>query len=173
LPQHVELIEKSAILPKVAKARGYRSVTNPSELQDLGFSKAQQLVPGLLVPIRSVMGKIATHQLRPDEPRLRDGKPVKYETMAGTKMVLDVPPLARAWLGDPKVPFYLTEGARKADAAVSRELCSIALLGVWNWRGTNAKGGKVALPDWESVALNERDVFIVFDSERSTRRLCG
>ena len=36
---------------------------------------------------------------------------------------------------------------------------------MWNWRGTNGSGGKVALPDWESVALNGRDVRIVFDSD--------
>ena len=32
----------------------------------------------------------------------------------------------------------------------------MALLGVWNWRGTTGQGGKVALPDFEVVALNDR-----------------
>jgi hypothetical protein len=36
-----------------------------------------------------------------------------------------------------------------------------ALSGVWNWRGTNEAGGKVALPEWESVALNGRKVYVV------------
>lgn len=39
------------------------------------------------------------------------------------------------------------------------------MLGVWNWRGTNGHGGKVALPDWESIALNGRVIFIAFDSD--------
>jgi hypothetical protein len=60
---------------------------------------------------------------------------------------------------------FVTEGARKADAAVSRELCCIDLLGVWNWRGTNEWGAKAALPDWDSIALNGRLVYIVFDSD--------
>jgi len=60
---------------------------------------------------------------------------------------------------------FVTEGARKADAAVPRELCCIDLLGVWNWRGTNEWGGKAALPDWDSIALNGRLVYIVFDSD--------
>jgi len=170
LSQHVDLIEKSAIAPKIAKARGYRSVINRAELERLGFSAAQRLAPGLLIPIWSVAGQIATYQLRPDSPRIRDGKPVKYETLAGTRMVLDVPPMARRWLGDPKRPLFITEGARKADAAVSKDLCCIALLGVWNWRGRNADGGKVALPDWESIALNKREVFIVFDSDVIQKR---
>src|SRR5207245_797405 len=42
-----------------------------------------------------------------------------------------------------------------------------ALSGVWNWRGTNSHGGKVALPDWESIALSDRQVYIVFDSDVS------
>ncbi len=29
---------------------------------------------------------------------------------------------------------FITEGARKADAAVSKSLCCVDLLGVWNWR---------------------------------------
>ena len=63
------------------------------------------------------------------------------------------------------MPLFITEGARKADAAVSQGACCVALLGVWNFRGTNEYGGKVALPDWESVALNGRDVHVVFDSD--------
>jgi putative DNA primase/helicase len=43
------------------------------------------------------------------------------------------------------------------------------LLGVWNWRGTNEHGGKVALPDWESIALNDRVVYIAFDSDVMTK----
>ena len=41
--------------------------------------------------------------------------------------------------------------------------------GVWNWRGTNELGGKTALPDWESIALNDREVFLVFDSDVMTK----
>ena len=48
--------------------------------------------------------------------------------------------------------------------AVSQGLCCIALLGVWNWRGTDEHGGKAALPDWDSIALNDRPGYIVFDS---------
>ena len=170
LPQHLALLKASAISPRVAKARKYRSVTNQAELERLGFAPAQQLVPALLIPVWSVAGEIATHQIRPDSPRIREGKPVKYETPAGSRMLLDVPPMARQWLGDPKRPLFITEGARKADAAVSKDLCCIALLGVWAWRGRNPAGGKVALPDWESIALNKREVFIVFDSDVMQKR---
>jgi hypothetical protein len=92
---------------------------------------------------------------------------------AGSHMLLDVHPrLSRqrdrgkgSLIADPSVPLLITEGIPKADAAVSMGLCCIALLGVWNWRGTNSEGGKTALPDWESIALNDRTIYIAFDSD--------
>jgi hypothetical protein len=80
-------------------------------------------------------------------------------------MVIDVPPGARDWLGNPSVPLWITEGARKADAGVSAGMCCLALLGVWNWRGKNDDGGLTALPDWELIHLKDRDVYLVFDSD--------
>ena len=63
----------------------------------------------------------------------------------------------------------MTEGLRKADAAVSRGLACVALMGVWTWRGTNDAGGKTALADWEGIALNERLVYLAFDSDVTTK----
>ena len=112
-------------------------------------------------------GGIATYQYRPDLPRIsKDGKAVKYETPSGTRMVLDVHPFARERLGNPVVPLFITEGIKKGDALVSRGLCAVTLLGVWSWRGTNEHGGKIALYEWDYVALNNgRRVYIVFDSD--------
>ncbi len=165
LPQHNLLIANSSISPAVASARGYWSAMVPEDLAHLGFSKAQRLVPALVVPVYGVNGTVALHQLRPDHPRLRNGKPLKYETPAGARMALDVPPGVHHLLGDPNTPLWLTEGVRKADSAVSRGLCCIDLLGVWNWRGTNQLGGKTALADWDSIALNGRRIYLVFDSD--------
>jgi hypothetical protein len=164
--EHEALIRRSAISPEVARGRGYRTVTEKTVLRRYGFSEAQRRVPALLIPIRDVRGEVALHQLRPDQPRLnKAGKAVKYETPRGARMVLDVPPQARSQLSDPALPLWITEGARKADAAVSKGLCCVALLGVWNWRGKNEHGGLTALADWEQVALKDRRVNVVFDSD--------
>jgi len=169
LPQHLRLIEASAIGADVALARGYRSVLTKVELRRLGFGENQARVPALLIPIWGVSGEIVLYQTRPDEPRIVKGKAIKYETPAGVRMVLDVPPPARQWMGDPSRPLFITEGIRKADAAVSKGLACIALLGVWSWRGSNELGGKVALPAWESIALNGRPVYIGFDSDATLK----
>ncbi len=165
LPRHSSLIDASAIDQTVSIARGYRSIESRTALKRLGFADSQCNVPGLLIPIHGVGGEVVTYQYRPDLPRIRDGKPLKYETPAKTRMHLDVPPTALPWLADPNRPLFITEGARKADSAVSRGLCCVALLGVWNWRGTNELGGKLALADWDSVALNDRATYICFDSD--------
>lgn len=170
LTNHQKLIDDSAISPEVAAERGYRSVTSRAELGRLGFGDKQCRVPALLLPIYGVNGEIVLYQARPDMPRVMDrGKAIKYETPRGSRMVLDVPPRVRPMLADPKQPLFVTEGIRKADSAASIGLACVALLGVWNWRGTNDAGGKVALPDWESIALNDRDVYIVFDSDAVTK----
>ncbi len=62
-------------------------------------------------------------------------------------------------LGDPGV-----------DAAASAGLCCVSVSGVWNWRGTNPVGGKVALPDWHDIALNGRRVVLAFDSDVTAKR---
>jgi hypothetical protein len=164
-------LTESGISPEVAKARGYRSITKKAELRALGFTERQLRVPALVIPIWGVAGEVVLYQARPDQPRIdKRGQAVKYETLAESKMAIDVPPMARQFLGDPSRPLFITEGVRKADSAVSKGLCCVALLGVWNFRGTNELGGQTALADWESIHLRGREVYIVFDSDVMTKR---
>jgi hypothetical protein len=169
LPHHQQLIDGSAILPAVAAARGYRTVTKRAELKALGFASSQCRVPGLLIPLHNVHGKASGYQLRPDDPREVRRKRIRYETPKGARLQVDVPPAAREHLADPSVDLVITEGVRKSDAAVSKGLCCIDLLGVWGWRGKNDKGGMTVLADWESIALKGRKVFLAFDSDVSCK----
>jgi len=179
---HFEMLKGSAISDDVIKERGYRTITKSEELKKYGFSDLQSRVPGLLLPLHSTDGKISMYVYRPDNPRVfedkkqrnEDGtykqKIIKYEIPKGEKMRLDVPPRCRENLGDPSIPLWITEGQKKADALASVGLCAIALLGVWNFIGTNSKGGKVFLSDFLDIALNKgRSVRIVFDSDVMTR----
>jgi hypothetical protein len=160
------LREESGITQEVIDTRGCRTVKTKAELETLGFSNSQRNVPRILIPVYSPTGEIATYQFRPDEPRIdKDGKPVKYETPSGTRMVLDIHPFAREMLGNPSIPLFITEGLKKSDALVSRGLCAVTLLGVWSWRGRNGDGGLTALTEWEYIGLNGREVYLVFDSD--------
>lgn len=165
------LQDESGIAPDLIAARGYRTVTRKADLMALGFARWQCRVPALLVPVYNPYGELVLYQARPDAPRIKDGQVIKYETPHGASMALDVPPSAvnRQALRDPHGPLWITEGAKKGDALVTHGACALALLGVWNWRGTNDAGGKTVLADFEAIALQDRQVYIVFDSDVMTK----
>ena len=167
-PEHLKMLveERSIALPFVQQ-RGYRSLTHPDDVQDLGFTKAQaRTAPVLAIPLWDVHGQQPGWQIRPDSPRqFKDGRLGKYELPKGAHLILDVHPSVHPLLGDPHAPLWITEGVPKGDALASRGVCTIALGGVRGYRGTNEYGGKVILPDWEYVALNGRLVYVVYDSD--------
>ena len=167
-PQHAALLAASAISPEVARERGYVSADTGTRLGQAGFAKSQRVVPSLLIPIYGTDGELRLHQNRPDNPRLDNGKPRKYETPWRKPICLDVPRRVTGQLADPSVPLWITEGARKADAAVTAGLCCIALIGVDGWQ---SKG--VALPDWKLVRLKDREVLIAYDSDVMTKPEVG
>lgn len=172
LPQHAQVLTASGITPEHAGARGYQSVDERTwfKRSGLAVARAGQRVPGLLVPQLRADGSVWGYQYRPDAPRLRDGKPVKYETPTGQRNGIDVPPGVGGQLADPTVPLWITEGVKKADAGALAGLCIVALPGVWSWRGGNTKGGKVAVPDWHDIALNGRRVALAFDGDVARKR---
>ena len=170
---HLAALAASGITPEHAAARGYATITESYRLADLKIVKAaRDCVPGLLIPLLDVRGSTWGYQYRPDSPRLREGKPVKYETPYQQRNGLDIPPVdtVRDSLGDPSVPLWVTEGTKKADCGVHYQLCIVALSGVWNWRGTNDMGGKTAVADWNDIALSGRRVILAFDGDVVRKR---
>lgn len=166
---------ESGISEEFIRARGYKTVTDKKELRELGFGEVQARVPATLMPLWTVDGEVGTYQLRPDVPRLRDNKPVKYETPIRSLLRLDINPLVRHLLRDMSHPLFITEGIKKGDAAASRGLCCLALVGVTTWRGSDGGGAVAELPDWEAVPLKGRDgeprlVYICFDSDVMQKR---
>ena len=172
------MLRASAISVEVMAARGYRTVTDEGELAAFGFARGQRRTPGLLLPLWTTDGGNGLYVYRPDNPRVveekrkgkrKDGtypnRVIRYEYPQNSGMRLDCPPGCRPALGYPKVPLWVTEGQKKADALASCGRCAVALLGIWNWKGQNQLGGVTFLNDWDFVALKGRDVRIVFDSD--------
>lgn len=165
-----ELMQGSVINENRIQARGYQSITNPADLPD-AFADYQRR-PGLLIPLRTVNGKVESWQLKPDTPRTGgNGNPLKYESAARSRQVLDVPVSVHPLLKNPLLPLWITEGAKKVDSALCHGVgCVIGMQGVYGWRGSNEHGGKVAIADWESIALNGRQVVLAFDSDVMTKK---
>lgn len=165
---HAAMLEASAVDADVAHERGYVTVNEKAMLARAGFSTAQQIVPGLLIPTWNVHGIRASYQYRPDRPRSKNGRELKYETPAAKPGLVNAHPRIISKLGDPADTLWITEGAKKADAAVSVGITCVSIPGVWSWRGRNGHDGKTALACWETIALNGRNVVLAFDSDAAT-----
>ncbi len=169
-PHHLDHLKQSAISLEFIVRRGYQTVLEQKQLETLGFTKQQCRVPGILIPLHGVNGDgIVGYQFRPDSPRLNSkGKPIKYETPKGATNRLDCPPACWKFLPDPKTPLWITEGVKKGDALASLGECVIDLTGIWNWRAKNSFGGITISSDFDSIALNDRQVYLAPDSDYAT-----
>ncbi|MGE0193795.1 MAG: DUF3854 domain-containing protein [Planctomycetota bacterium] len=162
---HRQHLRESGLDDQIVRERGYFTATTKSQLERLGFTPRQRLVPALVVPVHNVTGESSLTVIRPDHPRISKGKRLKYEFPSGATMQLDVPPRVRPDLASADKPLWITEGSKMADAGAQRGLACIALLGVWNFRGKHPSGGTAMLPDFEYIHLKGRSVYIVFDSD--------
>ena len=88
LPQHQAQLNDSAISSEIIAERGYWSAERKVELERLGFGRSQRAIPALVIPIFNVHGETALYQARPDTPRIKNGRPIKYETPAGAGLVV-------------------------------------------------------------------------------------
>lgn len=194
-----ELIEGSSIDPEVIRERGYCTIERPDAnkqgfttlptlpgrvfngnqrdaMRTLGFPswsvRENSYFPGLWLPMWSVTGERLPGQWKPKNPvSARDGKKMKYASVSGKGVNLDVHP---RWtrgsevvppIRDVSVPLFITEGIKTADSMTSRGLCTVALLGVFNWRSTLG-----TLGDWEDVPMRGREVTVCFDADARKNR---
>jgi hypothetical protein len=170
-PHHYTmLVEESGIIDEVIAERGYRSIGGASgyaALKALEFSNQQAaLSTGLLLQVHTTDGRQPLTIFRPDQPQSdATGRCRKYLFPKGVSVRLDCPPRCQPSLANPSIPLWLTEGQKKADALASHGAVALCLLGVWNFKGKNPLGGTTFLADWDYVALNGREVRLVFDSD--------
>ncbi|MBA5846258.1 DUF3631 domain-containing protein [Gordonia amicalis] len=163
--EHRDMLAASGVTPEYAELRGYFTVGDKQWLDRANIARPGRVTPGLMIPMHAIDGSVWGYQYRPDKPRLRQGKPVKYETPHQQKNRLDVPPGIGPKLSDPTIPLWITEGVKKADCGALRGLCIVALAGVWNWMTTSTAGSKMALEEFREIALKGRRVIIAFDGD--------
>lgn len=168
--RHLAVLAASGIDAEQAHKRGYETIRDPRRLRgEIGIADDGCRTQGILIPLLDVTGRRWGYQYRPDSPRERNGKLVKYETPINQRNGIDVPPGVGERLGDPNEPLFITEGSKKADSAAAHGLCCVSLSGVWNWRGKNSKGGKELIADFHSIALNDRPVVIAYDGDAARK----
>ena len=112
--EHQEYLRARAVSDLISKQRGYTSIVTEKRLAEYGFNGRQLITPTLLIPIHGVDGKIRFYQHRPDEPRTKYNRVVKFETARGARMALDVHPAMLKRIGNPAIPKVITEGAPRS-----------------------------------------------------------
>ena len=83
LPQHLADLRKSGLSDAQITACGFYSEEDPADVAKLLNWKgsAATLGPCLCIPFAGPDGKATGHvRVKPDRPRLRKGKPAKYES---------------------------------------------------------------------------------------------
>ena len=141
---HLDHLLNSGISADIILSRGYRSIfgRGDPEIVAAGFTKSQISVPGILIPLYRPDGSNGAYQYRPDNPKTDNNhKKIKYVSPPGATNILDTPLCCKETIGNPDIPLWITEGAKKADAGASVGLCIINCNGVWGWKGKNAKEG--------------------------------
>jgi len=170
LQKHFEQLLASSISIEVIKERGYKTVVGVAELEQLGFSKIQHHVSGILVPLFAPDSTPAGYQCRPDDPRINSkGKPIKYETPHGASLRIDMPKRCQKDARNPEIPLFATEGAKKADSLATAGVCAINLSGVWGFKSKNEFGAPILSADFDLVAWKGRAVYLCFDSDITTK----
>jgi hypothetical protein len=184
-PKHLHQLEvESAIPSDIIAEEGIRSLAGSHELpvpdrmfrhpnshKGQRFPSWPDLGPGILFPIGTVYDAL-TYQYKADVPRLSvfDGRPIKYETCGGSRLVLHVPRRVRRWLKVRTRKLWLTEGAKKTLAGAGAGLCIIGLMGVDGWVvKTQPNTPSDPLPDWDEIELKARLVLVAFDSDVMTK----
>jgi len=91
-----------------------------------------------------------------------EGQP-KYLQKKDTGNRIYILEKVRPLLSNPSIPLYITEGEKKTLKVCQEGLLCIGLGGLWNW--SDGSEDKNLIPDFEKIALQSREVFIVPDND--------
>jgi hypothetical protein len=164
-PEHLRDLRSSGLTDDTIGAAHLYSLTDPAEIGRLLNWKApaSRFGPCLCFPYLDLDGLSNGYAaVKPDRPRVRKGKPQKYELPVGGGNRLYIPPGVGPLLADLSAPLILTEGVKKALKATQEGLPTLGLSGVWNWK---QKGVERLIADLRCVAWRGRRVYVVFDSD--------
>lgn len=153
-------LRESGLEDATIRANGLRTVRDSDELAKiLNRSKRDSCCQGGLVfPYRGIDGDVnGFARVRPHEPRIRKGKPIKYEQPVGEALRAYFPSASIEGLQGTQ-PVFITEGEKKALALSQLGVAAIGLGGVDCW----GKNGEL-IEDLSNIAWSDRDAYVIFD----------
>ncbi len=163
---HLADLKGSGLSDETIRASRCYSAQEPTTRELLGFGVG----PGLVFPFPGTENTkgVPFVQVKPDtRPEGLNG--AKYVSPKAAGCRIYVPPILSAdRLTNPRVPLYVTEGAKKALKACQEGLTCIALSGVDAWRD-HRNGKSAPIPDLDKIAWRGRRVYVVYDSDLTTK----
>jgi hypothetical protein len=156
-------LRTSGLTDATIRAAGIYTESDPAALARLlGYERVPPFHGGGMVfPHFDAEGNRNDHAtVKPHQPRIRDGKPVKYEAPLDAPPHGYLGPASRARLKAGAREVVIVEGIKKALALEQLGYTVISLSGVWNWK---VKGQEKLQPDLEGIVWTGLTVFICFD----------
>ncbi len=173
IDEHLDHLVQSGIAPEVIAGRGYYTLTKNMVIDHVQLETYDPLIlkgeSWLAIPMFRPDGVEHADIIRVFGPDVKR----KYIYPTGVRNCVDLNPMMKEKLFDRNVPFMLTEGVKKADAILSAALAEgidvlpLSINGCWGWR-VQIDGGKIAVPDFEDIPLNDRVGYVVPDSDYRT-----
>lgn len=192
-PATIEDLERSGLSKKTIEESGIKDGSTDSDTADLLRDKYH--VKGFVLPYLGLDWRLLKFYRVKVLESLNGAKPPKYLQPKSAGNHLYVPAglqrLAPDWAADPDLPLFVTEGEKKALAAVQAGLPTIAVSGIFSWRthihsfergvvrvenkpsaqvihlddrAEKAYRSEVA-PELEDIEWAGRDVILLFDSD--------
>jgi putative DNA primase/helicase len=168
LEHHLAELQRSGLTDETIRAAGVYSEVDTGKLSALldWTRYPSKCAPAIVFPFTATDGRNGYCRIRPDHPRISGGKLVKYESPKGQPNQIYIPPGVADALGDPQRELLLTEGEKKSLCASQYGFPCIGLVGVLGWK---EKGRQSLLPTLQRIPWKDRLVYIVFDSDISTK----
>lgn len=163
LPHHLRELRASRLSDETIRAAGLHSECNYAKLAVLlEWKLPKKCFPALVIPYHGLDGNNGYARVKPDNPRVSEGKPIKYEAPKGRTSQPYFPPGVAEIASDASQRLLITEGEKKSLKATQEGFPCIGLSGVFSWKDAKTES---LLPALEQIAWQGRDVLIVFDSD--------
>jgi len=177
LPQHLRTLqdESGLNIETIQKAQLYSA--DAQQLQQL-LKRTDIHCAGIVFPYLHTAERAPYEfNVRLDDPVKRGDGEARYLRPAGSDNRLYIPFGVDDILRNAKMPLIVTEGEKKALAAVQHGFYAVAVGGVWNWlqKPRDENGNKVKdapgqpIADLDLIVWRGRIVHLVFDSDVTTK----
>ena len=156
-------LRESGLTDTTILANELRTETNSRKLGDILNRGAGSncCMGGLVFPYRTLNGEVNCFaRVRPHYPRIRDGKPIKYEQPVNEPCRAYYPAACVAKLRDGETTVYVTEGEKKALALSQLGLSVVGIGGVYAWK---QKGTNDLISDLAAIIRPEQIIYVAFD----------